>query len=144
MAGRRLLVLLAWLSFCAAEQHTGDGAGQPATPNTTPITAKENLQYGVEWRLVRAGLARVTWTPALSSYQGGLHLESAGLVSKLYKVNDDYVVNATHELCADNVLLKAEEGKRNRETKITFDRARSKSHYLERDVVKIGNWAPGF
>jgi hypothetical protein len=57
-------------------------------------------------------------------------------VSKLYKVNDDYTVRLADQLCAEEISLKAIEGKRNRETKITVDRAKGKAHYLERDMIK--------
>jgi hypothetical protein len=131
---RRLSTLLA-LALVAVE-----GRPDPANAviaHNEPIAARETLHYGVEWRLIRAGIARVTWTPALgNTFQGTLHLESVGLVSKLHKVSDDYSVNLADQLCADNMFLKALEGKRNRETKITIDRAKGKSHYVERDLVK--------
>jgi hypothetical protein len=92
------------------------------------------LQYGIEWRMTRAGQAQVKWSPRTEGFQSDLHLESAGLVSKMYKVNDDYTVQMGQELCASSLLIKAQEGKRNRETKITF--GPSGASYLERDLVK--------
>jgi hypothetical protein len=92
------------------------------------------LHYGVEWRLIRAGLAKVTWTPRNEGFQADLHLESAGLVSRMYKVNDDYTVQMGSNLCASSIFIKAQEGKRNRETKVSFDSA--KASYLERDLIK--------
>jgi hypothetical protein len=98
--------------------------------------AKQTLQYGVEWRLIRAGLARLTWSPQPDGMQqADLHLESAGLVSKLYRVNDDYRAMLDKNLCASSVLLNAEEGKRRRETKVSFDGA-GKVSYVERDLIK--------
>ncbi|HYO80571.1 MAG TPA: DUF3108 domain-containing protein [Bryobacteraceae bacterium] len=99
------------------------------------LTDKHRLQYGIEWRLVRAGVARVDWQPKHDGgYQANLHLESAGLVSKLYRVNDKYTVALDKALCAENFLLQAEEGKRRRETKVTF--GKGKLNYLERDLLK--------
>jgi hypothetical protein len=98
------------------------------------LARSTTLHYGIEWRLVRAGIARVTWSPRTHGYQGDLHLESAGLVSKMYKVNDDYTAQMGGNLCASSILIKAEEGKRSRETKVTFQAA--KASYLERDLVK--------
>jgi len=69
-------------------------------------------------------------------WQSDLHLESAGLVSKLYRVNDDYNTHYDSGYCAFGTLMKAEEGSRRRETTVTFDRERKKSNYLERDLVK--------
>jgi hypothetical protein len=113
------------------------GPANAVIEHTAPIAARETLQYGVEWRLIRAGTARVAWTPALgNTFEGTLHLESTGLVSKLYKVKDEYSVHLADQLCADNSFLKAIEGKRNRETKVTFDRTKGKAHYLERDLIK--------
>lgn len=111
----------------------------PAEPVVTdyPVSGKHTLEYGVEWRLVRAGVARINWSPAANSgYQADLHLESVGLVSKLFRVNDDYQAQLTGGLCLSNVLFKAEEGKRRRETKMSFDKETSKIHYLERDLIK--------
>ena len=96
--------------------------------------AKQTLHYGVEWRLIRAGNARVTRTPTPAGYEIDLHLESAGMVSKLYRVNDDYKAVLSDGLCAQSVFMKSEEGKRRRETKIDF--ADGKSRYGERDLVK--------
>lgn len=94
------------------------------------------LQYGVEWRMIRAGVARIAWTPAGGGHQADLHMESAGMVSKLYRVNDDYRAQVSQGLCGSSVLFKAEEGKRRRETKISFDRTAGKVSYFERDLLK--------
>ena len=123
---RRCAALLLLLSLSGYTQHpvsTEFDLSRPAT-----------LQYGVEWRLIRAGLARVKWTPRTQGFQGDLRLESAGLVSKMYKVNDEYTVQMGPNLCASSLFIKAQEGKRNRETKVTFEP--SKASYLERDLVK--------
>jgi Protein of unknown function (DUF3108) len=88
-----------------------------------PVSAheqKSTWQYAVEWRLVRAGTANMTWAPEGGGYTGSVHIESAGLVSKLYRVNDDYRVSASEALCAASVNIRAEEGKRRRDTTITF------------------------
>jgi hypothetical protein len=90
--------------------------------------------YAVEWRLIRAGSAKMTWTPENPGFQGDLHIESAGLVSKLYRVNDDYHVRMNDQLCASAVNIHAEEGKRRRDTAITF--TGGKAAYSERDLLK--------
>jgi hypothetical protein len=111
----------------------------PAVPTASAaLPAREALQYTVEWRLVTAGTARLAWsaTSQRSSpgWQAGLHLESTGLVSKLFKVNNDYVSSMAADLCASGSYLKAEEGKRRKETRVTFDRAARKADYLEKDL----------
>src|SRR5258707_7352186 len=77
--------------------------------------AKESFTYGVEWRLVRAGLTKISVTPLAGGWQGDIHLESAGLVSKLYQIEDNYAVTIDEQLCARTTYMKAIEGKRERE-----------------------------
>jgi hypothetical protein len=95
---------------------------------------KSTWQYAIEWRLIRAGTAKITWGPQQDGYTGDLHIESSGLVNKLYRVNDDYRVRATEALCASAVYIHAEEGKRRRDTAVTF--ADGKATYSEKDLVK--------
>src|SRR5262249_59640673 len=85
----RLLALLAMLSVARL-----------ADAQTVNLPARETLSYAVEWRLVTAGKARLDWT-ALGGPRGWeskFHLESIGLVSKLFKVEDDYVAQLSHAL----------------------------------------------
>lgn len=98
------------------------------------LSRAATLRFGIEWRLVRAGLATLKWAPATQGFQGDLHLESAGLVNKLYRVNDEYRIQMTKGLCATSILLHAEEGKRRRETRVAFDGG--KASYIERDLLK--------
>ena len=105
-----------------------------------PLPARETLEYTVEWRLVTAGKAQLAWTAtphhSAPGWQADLHLESTGLVSKLFKVNNDYVSNLESDLCSSGSYLKAEEGSRHKETRVTFDRETRKAEYLEKDLDK--------
>jgi hypothetical protein len=110
-----------------------------ALPQTPGVPSKETFYYNVEWRLVTAGRAKIEWTavpPPRQGYQLNLHLESVGLVSKLYKVEDDYSVNLDRSLCAQTSQLTSNEGSRHRETKISFDGESKKASYTERDRIK--------
>ena len=105
--------------------------------NTLP--AKETLYYSIDWRLFTAGKARVelTTTPQpRPGYQVNLHLESTGIVSKLFKVEDDYSANMNSAYCAQSLQMTTHEGSRLRETKITFDAEAKKASYLERDRAR--------
>ncbi|MFN3325178.1 MAG: DUF3108 domain-containing protein [Bryobacteraceae bacterium] len=105
---------------------------EPARP-----AGELTLHYGVEWRLVRAGNAKLTWAAESDPKKwAALHLESTGIVSKLYTVNDEYNVSFREQQCASEVFLKAHEGKRQRETRVTFDPEARKASYIERDLVK--------
>lgn len=112
---------------------------QPQTTPPQPAHAAdpqpETLTYAVEWRLIRAGTAQLTWTGRGNSHQGDLKLDSAGLVSKLYKVDDTYRVLLDGNLCGSSSYMKAFEGKRQRETRVTYDGAHKKASYVERDLI---------
>ena len=104
------------------------------------LPSKETLSYNIEWRLVTAGKARLEWNavsaPSRPGWQLNLHVESVGLVSKLFKVEDNYSANFSPGLCVQSSQLSALEGKRQRETKIAFDAERRKASYVEHDLVK--------
>jgi hypothetical protein len=110
-----------------------------AFPETFAPPARETLQYSIEWRLVTAGKARLEWTAVERpdpGWQVRMHVESVGLVSRLFKVEDDYRADLSRGLCAQSVAIDSHEGSRRRETRITFDAKERKADYLERDKVK--------
>ena len=109
-----------------------------ASSQTAGLPSKETLSYDIEWRLITAGKAQMQWT-ALDGPAGSqvhLHVESAGFVSKLFKVEDDYTSLLTDSLCAESAEMRTHEGTRRRQTKITFDAERHKAVYEEHDLGK--------
>ncbi len=117
-------------------------AQEPAPPAAfgPGDSGHETLEYQIEWRLINAGTAKMVWTalprPAQSANELRLHLESSGLVSRLFHVDDDYTASLTPNFCALNSFLSAHEGNRNRETRVTYDAQTHKAMYLERDLNK--------
>jgi hypothetical protein len=97
---------------------------------TTPST--ERLTYDIEWRMIHAGTAVVDAQKTTAR----LKLDSEGLVSTLYKVNDAYGVTYDEPFCATSSTLDAQEGKRHHETRVTFDRTTNRADAVERDVLK--------
>jgi hypothetical protein len=104
------------------------------------LPSQEVLHYTIEWRLIHAGDATLTWHSLRQEgdpgWRSDVNLQSAGLVSKLYKVNDNYNSRLNEALCAANTHLDASEGSRHRETKVRFDAGRKKAVYQERDLLK--------
>jgi len=92
----------------------------------------ERLSYTVEWRLIHAGNAVVESGPSSAV----LKLESAGMVSTLYKVQDAYRVQFDAPFCATSSLMDAKEGSRHRETSVNFDRNRNRAFLTEKDLDK--------
>jgi len=110
-----------------------------ALPQNNSLPSRESLSYNIEWRLITAGKARLDWGSAADPHTGWqvrFHLESIGLVSKLYKVEDDYSAILNQGLCVQSSLMTSREASRQRETKVTFDIAARRASYLERDRVK--------
>jgi hypothetical protein len=108
----------------------------PAPGATGAVPASEVLSYRVEWRLIHAGYAQLAWSPSASDgWAAHLHLESAGLVSKLYRVDNEYASQISPQLCIASSTLKTQEGSRRRETNVTFDAVRRKASYVDHDMV---------
>ncbi|MCX6623801.1 MAG: DUF3108 domain-containing protein [Acidobacteria bacterium] len=106
-------------------------------PGTALLQNKEVLNFGIEWRLVRAGTARIEWNRGTANRsQINVHVESVGLVNKLFRVDDNFSSNYEDAFCAVGSLFRAQEGFRRRETRISYNRASGQSEYTERDLVK--------
>lgn len=136
---RVVLVLIATL-LPAGGQIPAQTQSTPGASNPGLLPSKETLDYDIEWRLGTAGHAKLEWyatTPRIHmGYESKLHLESAGLVSRLYKVNDLYTVELTPTLCAESTVMTTHEGSRNRETRVNFNSGARKATYVERDLNK--------
>jgi hypothetical protein len=111
-------------------------SGRSAEPQASNLPGREILSYNVEWRLITAGKAQIDWNanPQQRGWELHMHLQSTGMVSKLFKVDDEYSVQMNQSLCLESSNLRALEGRRQRETRITIERG--KANYLERDVSK--------
>lgn len=102
------------------------------TAQALDLPSSERLTYDIEWRLIHAGSAIVD----AQKTSARLKLESAGMVSSLFKVDDAYGVTYDEPFCATSSTLDAQEGKRHRETRVTYDRTKNRADYVERDVLK--------
>ena len=109
-----------------------------AAPAAPP--AHETFDYSIEWRLINAGKAHLEWDAAptsnLTAGDVKLHVESAGLVSRLFLVSDEYTAAMKSGFCAESTLIQAQEGGRHKETRVTYDDAAHKAFYVEKDLIK--------
>ncbi|MGB7759010.1 MAG: DUF3108 domain-containing protein [Bryobacteraceae bacterium] len=112
------------------------GVASFALAQNAALPAHEVFTYSIEWRLITAGKLRLERIQARTSSQINLRMDSVGLVSKLFKVADDYSSNFNQDGCVLSTLLVSEEGSRKRETRVIFDEAKHKASYLERDRIK--------
>jgi hypothetical protein len=110
------------------------------SPQSPGLPSKEFLHYNIEWRLITAGKVSLDWRGAAAegrpAWQAEAHIESVGLVSKLYKVDINSVSKLNQGLCAGASLTTGHEGNRWRETAITFDSDSRRSSYQERDLAR--------
>lgn len=112
-------------------------AQSSASAQTANIPARQSLSYSIEWRLITAGKARLDWTARpRAGYDVRLQVESVGLVSKLFKVDDDYTAVLNQSLCTQSFQSTTNEGIRHRATRVIFDAETRKGSYLERDTAK--------
>jgi hypothetical protein len=111
-------------------------AGAAADPKPEPPAAvgssAEKLTYDVEWRLVHAG--DVTIETQRSHAE--MKVESAGLVSSLFKVSDTYSADYDEPFCATGSLMDSQEGKRHHDFRVTYDRSQNRATFVERDLLK--------
>ncbi|HLJ47590.1 MAG TPA: DUF3108 domain-containing protein [Bryobacteraceae bacterium] len=129
----------AWIVLIALSYTPMGAQGDGGTARTLP--SSETLQYSVEWRLINAGNARLSIEPAHTSgsqWEAKVHLESVGMVSKLYRLDDNYAVRLEDQFCATGSDMSTIEGKKRRETKVQYDRSKGRATYSERDLLKNG------
>lgn len=115
---------------------TGPLTSAPDVAKPAKFPFSEKLIYRVEWRLVTAGTATIDLSQAGQVWQTNISIESAGLVTRLYKVLDTYRITSDSKFCASNSVLDAQEGKHHIITHLSFEANRRKVRYDQRDLVK--------
>jgi hypothetical protein len=96
-------------------------------------SGNEVLHYSAEWRFVRAGDIEVY---NFGNHQTVMKLFSSGLVSRLFRVEDNYDLTRDEQGCNKSLVFKLQEGRRNREIHADFDKQRRKATFVERDVTR--------
>src|SRR5277367_3910593 len=111
-----LALLLAATASYAQSVLLADGISAKAFEGAlAPFPSAEKLSYDIEWRLIYAGSAQLSLTPKpgeASKWVSRLRIESAGLVSKLYTLEDTYNIGMDDGFCTSATELDAIEGKR--------------------------------
>lgn len=129
------LRLVSALFLTGALLNNSAPAEQPQKYSDFPCP--ERLTYQIEWRLVTAGSATIEERRAANSgWDLKLDLQSAGLVSRLYRVLDTYKVTTADRFCGLSAVLDAQEGKKHIVTRLNFSSARKKVEYTEHNLIK--------
>ena len=96
----------------------------------------EELVYRVEWRLITAGTATLDLTSAPdNTWRTKLNIQSAGIVSRLYRVLDTYEVTTDPKFCLVRSELDAQENKRHVNARMWLE-GRPKLRFEEKDFIK--------
>lgn len=101
-------------------------AGAPCGGQTGP----ESFTYGAEWRFLRSGQVTLDFNHGRTQ----LNLKTVGLVSTLIPVDDRYTAEYRDGYCATSLLLDAREGRKHRETRVTYDGEGRRVSMTERDL----------
>ena len=101
-----------------------------------PFPYREKLEYTVEWRLITAGTAKIELEPIGNNWETKLGIESGGMVTRLYRVGDQYRALTSDKFCGINTTLDAEEGKRHRLSRLTFDNSKRQVEFEEHDLMR--------
>ncbi len=94
------------------------------------------LNYRIEWHSVVAGTALLQYKHTNPGWNIDLSIESAGIVTRLYRVSDKYSVSGDDHFCAASANLDAQEGKKHTTTRLSFNKAQHTVDYHEHDLVK--------
>jgi ribosomal protein L36 len=111
-------------------------AATVARPQSQQTHYPEQLQYKIEWRLIRAGTATLLLDQSTEIWNAKLRLQSSGLVSKLVYVDDEYRAQGRPGFCAATLEMDTREGKKRRTSRATFDPANESIRYVERDLTR--------
>ncbi|MCI0421246.1 MAG: DUF3108 domain-containing protein [Acidobacteria bacterium] len=129
------LAILAVLSvYCFFMQTVLSRAASPAAQKSSPSPAAavpfevgERFTYNVSWKVFDAGIATMTLAEKTlfqneEIYRINATVYSTGIVSTLFKVVDVFEsFFHTRELCSRRIVKQIQEGRRNRDTVVTFD-----------------------
>src|SRR5262245_30965463 len=132
-AGATVLLLAAcWLMPAQSSANRKNPPARKSDPTPVPSPADlkpaveqpvvkpdpmERLTYAVEWRMIHAGSAIIE----AQKSRAVLKLQSAGLVSTLFRVNDTYTVDFEDPFCATSSTMDSLEGKRHHEARVVYD-----------------------
>lgn len=102
-----------------------------------PLPA-ETLVYKAEWRLMRAGTARIVYNMGAGnpgSSHAQLTLATEGFVGTLYKVDNEYETVFDGRFCTSSTRFRAHEGRKHRLTRVTFNATPGKANLVETDLL---------
>ena len=119
-----------------------EAAAQKPSPttNAAPFEVGERFTYNVSWKVFDAGIATMTLAEKMSfqneeTYRINATVYSTGIVSALFKVVDVFEsFFQARDLCSRRITKRIQEGRRHRETVVTFDAKARRAKMEDRDL----------
>jgi len=119
-----------------------EAAAQKPSPttNAAPFEVGERFTYNVSWKVFDAGIATMTLAEKTSFqneeiYRINATVYSTGIVSALFKVVDVFEsFFQARDLCSRRITKRIQEGRRHRETVVTFDAKARRAQMEDRDL----------
>ena len=105
-----------------------------------PFEVGERFTYNVSWKVFDAGIATMTLAEKTSfqneeTYRINATVYSTGIVSALFKVVDVFEsFFQARDLCSRKITKRIQEGRRHRETVVTFDSKTRQARMEDRDL----------
>ena len=105
-----------------------------------PFEVGERFTYNVSWKVFDAGIATMTLADKTSfqnedTYRINATVYSTGIVSALFKVADVFEsLFQSKDLCSRRITKKIQEGRRHRQTVVTFDAKARRAQMEDRDL----------
>lgn len=124
------------LGFCALFSIQTCGLAPVVATQGGQTSVSRALNYRIEWHSVIAGTALLEYKHTNPGWNIGLSIESAGVVTRLYRVSDRYTVSGDDHFCAASASLDAQEGKKHTTTRLSFNKAQHTVEYHEHDLVR--------
>jgi len=125
----------------AVPEWTAAAAQKPSvTASTVPFEVGERFTYNVSWKVFDAGIATMTLAEKTSfqneeTYRIDAAVYSTGIVSALFKVVDVFEsFFQASDLCSRRITKQIQEGRRHRETIVTFDAKARQARMEDRDL----------
>ncbi len=116
--------------------HTIGPAAQVLPPSSSyQFPNGHTYVYSVEWRMVNAGIARVSVDPSGTQQKVTALADSMGVVNLIYTVHDRFEsFFDPHTFCSERIVKHSQEGKRRRDTDVLFEYPRRKSVLSETNL----------
>lgn len=140
-----VLIISAWHFDIEPTSRTSLSALRAAVPAArVPFEVGETFTYNVSWKIFDAGVATMTLAEKLNYQNEDVYkitatARSTGIVATVFRVLDIFESYLqVKELCSRRISKTIQEGRRKRETLLSFDRKKRQARLEDKDLSRPG------